>query len=123
MHPHHPTDTPSLLSASADAAMVAREELSVSELLESYIDRVQQRDDAVRAWAHLDLDAARKAAALADAATSHGPLHGVIVGVKDMIDTADMPTEYGSPIYKGHRPKKDAACVQRLREAGAIVLG
>ena len=123
MHPHHPTDTPSLLSASADAAMVAREELSVSELLESYIDRVQQRDDAVRAWAHLDLEAARKAAALADAATSHGPLHGVIVGVKDMIDTADMPTEYGSPIYKGHRPKKDAACVQRLREAGAIVLG
>jgi len=50
-------------------------------------------------------------------------LHGLAVGVKDVIDTADMPTEYGSPIYSGHRPQRDAACVQRLKAAGAIILG
>src|SRR5207245_1498329 len=58
-----------------------------------------------------------------DRPSAPGPLHGLPVGVKDVIDTADMPTEYGSPIYKGHRPKADAEVVRRLKRAGAIVLG
>ena len=52
-----------------------------------------------------------------------GPLHGLPVGVKDIIDTADMPTGYGSPIWRGHRPVRDAACVALVREAGGVVLG
>ncbi|MCB0186736.1 MAG: hypothetical protein KDE31_20860, partial [Caldilineaceae bacterium] len=52
-----------------------------------------------------------------------GPLHGVPVGIKDIFDTVDMPTCYGSPIYSGHRPAADAATVALLREAGAIILG
>src|SRR6185436_9780034 len=50
-------------------------------------------------------------------------LHGVPVGIKDVIDTADMPTEYNSPIYRGHQPKWDAACVTLLRRAGCVILG
>src|ERR687896_260505 len=52
-----------------------------------------------------------------------GPLQGVPVGMKDIIDTHDMPTEYGSPIYKGHRPVNDAACVALTRKAGGVVMG
>ena len=61
--------------------------------------------------------------ASATARPARGPLHGIPVGVKDVIDTADMPTAYGSPIYAGHRPERDADCVAWLREAGAVVLG
>ena len=52
-----------------------------------------------------------------------GPLHGIPVGVKDIIDTADMPTAYGSPIHAGHRPSADATLVAKLREAGAVIMG
>ena len=51
------------------------------------------------------------------------PLHGVPVAVKDLIDTADLPTAYGSDIYRDHRPDRDAACVARLREAGGLIMG
>ena len=75
------------------------------------------------AWAHLDPEAALEQARARDAEPPRSPLHGVPVGVKDIIDTADLPTEQGSPIYAGRRPDADAACVRRLREAGAVVLG
>jgi Asp-tRNA(Asn)/Glu-tRNA(Gln) amidotransferase A subunit family amidase len=68
---------------------------------------------------HLDRDAAMAAVDTAP----QGPLHGITIGVKDIIDTAGMPTEYGSPIYAGHRPRADAAAVAMLRDAGAIIMG
>ena len=77
----------------------------------------------MRAWAHLDAGAALAQARERDAEPPAGPLHGVPVGVKDIVDTADLPTERGSVIHAGRRPGADAACVARLRAAGAVILG
>ena len=77
----------------------------------------------MRAWAHLDPAAALAQARERDAQPPAGPLHGVPVGVKDIVDTADLPTERGSVIHAGRRPGADAACVARLRAAGAVILG
>jgi Asp-tRNA(Asn)/Glu-tRNA(Gln) amidotransferase A subunit family amidase len=78
----------------------------------------------VRAWAFVDSDnAIRQARRLDRLRGPRGLLHGIPVGIKDVIDTADMPTQYNSPIYRGHRPRGDADCVARLRAAGAIILG
>jgi hypothetical protein len=71
------------------------------------------------AWAFTDPERARAAARACDAAPRSGPLHGVPVGIKDVIDTCDMPTEYGSTIHRGHRPSRDAACVSLIRRAEA----
>ena len=91
------------------------------------LDRIAAREDEVQAWEHLDPDLALAQARDADAALrageASGPLHGVPVGVKDIIDTADMPTENGSPIFTGRRPDRDAPCVAALRSAGAVIMG
>jgi Asp-tRNA(Asn)/Glu-tRNA(Gln) amidotransferase A subunit family amidase len=88
------------------------------------LERVAERDPVVRGWTYLDPEAALAQARAADAAEEpRSPIHGVPVGIKDIIDTADMPTEYGSRIYAGNRPGTDATCVARLREAGAVILG
>jgi amidase len=98
-------------------------ELTATDAVRACIDRVQARDADVRAWVHWDPEPALAEARARDAEPPRGPLHGVPIGVKDMIDTADRPTEYGSPIFAGHRPAADAACVAALRAAGAVVLG
>jgi Asp-tRNA(Asn)/Glu-tRNA(Gln) amidotransferase A subunit family amidase len=79
----------------------------------------------LRAWVTIDRDAVLARARTLDAvdATHRGPLHGIPVGVKDIIDTTDLPTEYGSPIYAGYRPTQDAEVVARLRAAGALIVG
>jgi len=87
------------------------------------LDRIAARDEAVRAWEFVDAGGALACARERDRATQRGALHGLPVAIKDIMDTADMPTSYGSPIYAGHRPAADAACVAILRAAGAIVLG
>ena len=88
------------------------------------LERIAERDPQVRAWTCVDPESALAQARAADAEPEpRSPLHGVPVGVKDIIDTGDLPTEYGSPIYAGNRPDADAACVARLREAGAVILG
>src|SRR6185295_4726722 len=93
-------------------------------LVAACLERISERDDAVRAWAHIDAGGALAQARERDAAAAPlGPLHGVPVGVKDIVDTADLPTECGTPIYEGRRPGRDAACVARLRAAGAVVIG
>jgi amidase len=111
------------LSATEAARLLAARELSAEELVSSCLERIAAREPELRAWAHLDPEAALAAARERDREPSSGPLHGLPVGVKDVIDTADMPTAYGSPIYAGHRPERDADCVAWLREAGAVVLG
>ncbi len=91
--------------------------------MEACLRRVEERDAAVGAWEYLDPDAALRAARARDREPRRGPLHGIPVAIKDYIDTADMPTGYGSPIYSEHRPAADAACVALLREAGAVIMG
>ena len=91
--------------------------------MRSYLNRIAAREAEIHAWAWLEPDRALAAARAADAASPGLPLYGRAIGVKDVIDTADMPTAYGSPIYESHRPTWDAACVAALRAAGAIILG
>ena len=91
--------------------------------MRSCLERIEERDADVQAWQCLDEERTLEEARERDGEAPRSPLHGVPFGVKDLIDTADLPTAYGSPIYAGHRPRADAACVTRLRAAGAIVLG
>jgi len=87
------------------------------------LERIEVREPAVQAWAFIDRELAIAQARALDKAGAKGPLAGVPFGVKDIIDTVDMPTAYGSPIYEGHRPKRDAACVAIGRQAGGVVMG
>jgi Asp-tRNA(Asn)/Glu-tRNA(Gln) amidotransferase A subunit family amidase len=110
-------------SALALARAIAARELGVATLANALIERSEALDPALRAWAWFDAGAARAAARRFDGAAIRGPLHGVPIGVKDIIDTAGMPTGCGSPIYAGHTPGVDAACVALARAAGGWVLG
>ena len=114
---------PTKLGAREAAALIAEGRLTAVGLTEACLERIEARDGEVRAWAHLDPEAALAQARACDARAPAGPLHGVPVGIKDIMDTADMPTEYGSPIYRDHRPATDAICVARVRAAGGVVLG
>jgi Asp-tRNA(Asn)/Glu-tRNA(Gln) amidotransferase A subunit family amidase len=87
------------------------------------LDRIALREATVEAWAFLDPEAALARARARDRESVRGPLHGLPVGIKDIMDTADMPTAYGTPIYAGYRPRADAACVALLRAAGAVPIG
>jgi len=111
------------LGAAAAAAAIARKEITATALVQACLDRIAAREPVVGAWIHLDAEAALAQARARDAEAPRGPLHGVPIGVKDIIDTADMPTGYGSPIYAGKRPYWDAAAVSLMRRAGAIVIG
>ena len=98
---------------------------TVEAVARSLLDRIAVDDPTLRAWAHVDRDAVLAHARRLDrvAPPSRGPLHGIPIGVKDIFDTHDMPTEYGSPIYAGHRPKLDAASVAAARRLGMLPLG
>jgi Asp-tRNA(Asn)/Glu-tRNA(Gln) amidotransferase A subunit family amidase len=118
---------PDISDARACASAIRHGDISSLELVEACLARISAREDLIGAWAFLDADLARRRARFADDWRAQGlplgPLHGVPVGVKDVFDTADMPSEYGSPIHRGRRPERDAAAVARLRAAGAIVIG
>jgi Asp-tRNA(Asn)/Glu-tRNA(Gln) amidotransferase A subunit family amidase len=111
------------LSASAAARCLATREITAEQMARACLARIEAREAAVGAWIHLDPDAVLAQARQLDAGPVRGLLHGLPLGVKDLIDTADMPTAYGSPVYAGHRPRTDAACVALARAAGALVLG
>jgi len=96
---------------------------SALEVVEAALAGIALRDAELRAWEVVDPEFARRQARALDSGPVRGPLHGIPLGVKDIFDTADLPTAYGSPIYAGHRPAWDAACVAAARAAGAIVLG
>ena len=110
-------------SATEAARRIERGELTSEALVSECLERIAARDETVRAWAFLDRAQALAQARALDRGPRRGPLHGIPVGIKDVIDTADLPTEYNSPIYRGHRPKADAACVMELKRAGAVILG
>lgn len=84
---------------------------------------IEEREPQVQAWQYLDPDLAIAQARALDKHGPRGPLQGVPVGMKDIIDTADMPTEYGTAIHAGHRPHIDAACVALTRRAGGVIMG
>ncbi len=111
------------LSAAEIARRVAAHEVTAEAVVADCLERIAAREPLVRAFAHVDSELALRAARALDRGPIRGPLHGVPIGIKDVIDTADQPTEMGSPIYAGHRPACDAACVALLRAAGAIILG
>lgn len=111
------------LTAREAARLIAHGRITAEALVRACLERIGDREPTVHAWAYLDPDAAIRQARERDRTPPAGPLHGIPVGVKDIIDTADMPTEYGSPIYRGHYPGRDAACVARVRAAGAVILG
>jgi Asp-tRNA(Asn)/Glu-tRNA(Gln) amidotransferase A subunit family amidase len=114
---------PAMMGAAAAARAIREGRLTSEALTRACLDRIALRDPAVKAWSYLDPAAALRQARELDKRPSMGPLHGVPVGIKDMIDTRDMPTQHNSPIYAGHRPGQDAACVETLRAAGALILG
>ncbi len=111
------------LSAVALARQLARREIRCADLVRACLERIEAREAAVGAWSFLAADAALRQARVLDAGALRGPLHGLPLGVKDLIDTVDLPTAYGSPLYAGHQPAWDAACVASACSAGALVLG
>jgi Asp-tRNA(Asn)/Glu-tRNA(Gln) amidotransferase A subunit family amidase len=111
------------LSAAEAARRLEAGELTAEALAAACLERIAERDDAVRAWAFIHARQALAEARELDRGPRRSRLHGVPFGIKDIIDTESLPTEYGSPIYSGHRPRADAACVALLRRAGCLVLG
>lgn len=87
------------------------------------LDRIAVREPEVQAWQYLNPEQVIANARALDKSGKRGPLIGVPFGLKDIIDTCDMLTEYGSPIYKGHQPESDAACAALSRKAGAVLMG
>ena len=115
------------ITATEAATGLARGDFSAVDLISACLDRVAARENDVRAWAYIDPAGAMAEAEASDAARAAGaelgPLHGLPIGIKDIIDTADMPTENGSALFEGRRPNADADCVAALRAAGAIIMG
>lgn len=111
------------LSAGEAARRIAAGKLSSEELVTAHLDRIRQRDGEVQAWVYCNPEAALARARKVDRNKIQGPLAGVPVAFKDVIDTSDMPTGYNSPIYRDYTPHIDAACAAMVRHAGGIVLG
>ncbi len=111
------------LGAAQAATLLARRELKAEDLVRACLERVAERDDDIRAFVHTDAVSALAQARALDAGAVRGPLHGLPLGVKDLFDTADLPTGYGSAVYAHHRPVADAASVALCREAGGVLLG
>lgn len=110
------------LSATESVAKIEAGTLTAEALVRARLERIAEREPAVKAWAFLDPALALAQAKAADA-SKDGALRGVPVGVKDIIDTHDMPTGHNSPIFEGKVPFGDAACVALCRTANAVILG
>jgi Asp-tRNA(Asn)/Glu-tRNA(Gln) amidotransferase A subunit family amidase len=114
---------PARLGAVEAASAIAAGTLGVEEFLSALMARIDARDAEIRAWAYLDTEGAWSQARALDSHPATGPLHGVPVAVKDVIDVQGIPSAYGSPAFVANIPGRDAACVARLRRAGALILG
>jgi Asp-tRNA(Asn)/Glu-tRNA(Gln) amidotransferase A subunit family amidase len=111
------------LTATEAASAIAAGTLSSEALVRACLSRIEAREPEVGAWAWVDREKAIRQARERDRTRRSGVLHGVPVGIKDVFDTRDMPTQYNSPIYVDHRPGQDAAAVSLLRSSGAVILG
>ena len=115
------------LTALEAATRIREGAISSEALVSACLERIAETDPDIGAWAYLDTDLALEQARAMDRLRQTGRplgrLHGVPVGIKDIFDTADMPTECGTAIHKGRQPERDAAAVSRLKEAGAVIMG
>lgn len=111
------------LSATELIARISDGALTCERIARDCLARVETREPIVKAWSFIDPDLVLREAKALDARRANAPLRGVPVGIKDIIETADMPTQMGSPIYRGHRTSSDASCVAILRAAGALIFG
>ncbi|MDP6342856.1 MAG: amidase, partial [Alphaproteobacteria bacterium] len=115
------------LGAREAARLIADGEVTSEDLVTACLERISAREDEVRAWAHLQPELALQQARERDDQRSTGgplgPLHGVPVGIKDIFDTAQWPTENGAALDRGRQPETDSAVVDRLRAAGAVIMG
>ncbi|MDY7575582.1 amidase [Actimicrobium sp. CCI2.3] len=111
------------LPASELVRRISAREISAEAVVRAYTERILANDTRIHAWQFFDPTLALAQARACDAGSASGALHGLPIGVKDLMDTADMPSTYGSPIYAGHRPRTDAAVVALSRAEGAIVMG
>lgn len=111
------------LTATQIVAMIAAGKTTCEAVTRACLERIAAREPQVQAWQYLNPEQVIAQAQTLDRSSKRGPLFGVPFGAKDIIDTCDMPTEYGSPIYKGHQPRNDAACVALSRKAGGLLLG
>lgn len=111
------------LSAVEVREAVLRGELSCEQVARACLDRIAAREPHINAWVYCDPDRVIAEARALDRSTSPGLMKGVPIGVKDVINTFDMPTQMGSPIYRNYQPPADAACVALLRSQGAIIIG
>ena len=112
-----------LLSFVEAAEGIARGKFTSVDLVTACLERIRTREGKVRAWAWLDPDQALAQAGACDQRPATTPLHGIPVGVKDIINTVDMPTCYGSRVYEGHYPAEEAECIRLLKRAGAVIMG
>ena len=115
------------LSAADALARLREGEIGCEELVRSCLRRIEETEPTVRAWAHLDPEHALHQARAADGhrrgGADPGPLHGLPVGVKDIFDTREWPTECGTPLMTGRQPRSDAHVVSQLKVAGAVIMG
>jgi len=111
------------LGAAAAIALLRDGAITSEALVRACLDRIARDEPDLHAWACLDPDRALAEARTVDSKGRPPPLHGLPVGIKDIIDTADAPTECGTPLYRGRRPSRDAACVAAIRSGGGVVLG
>lgn len=123
MSQHDLTDALHKLTASDIARTIHAGKATCEDVARACLARIEAREPAVQAWQYLNPDQVIAAARALDKRGGGGPLYGVPFGIKDIIDTCDMPTEYGSPIYRGHQPASDAACVALSRQAGGLLMG
>lgn len=112
-----------LLSATQAAEKIAAGETTSLAIVEDCLARIAAREPDIRAWAFIDPELARRQARARDQEVRRSAFHGLPIGIKDIFDTFDMPTAYGSSIYKGFRPAIDTAIVGLLRRAGLVILG
>ena len=111
------------LTATEIVAAVTSGRATCEAVVRACLDRIALREPDVQAWNYLDPVQVIEYARVLDRSGRRGPLIGVPFGAKDIIDSCDMPTECGSPIYRGHRPRADAACIALSRKAGAVLMG
>lgn len=115
------------LSAAAAAEGQRAGRFSSEALVKAYWARIVESEPTLKAWAWINpdlaLEQAREADRIRKAGLATGPLHGVPVGLKDIVETRDMPTQRGTPIFDGYQSGRDARLVERLREAGAVIMG
>lgn len=111
------------LSASQAAQALGKREIKATDLLLACLDRIGQRESMIKAWVSLGKENALARARELDKGAIGGLLHGLPIGVKDLYDTFDLPSSYGSPIYGNHYPATDAVSVALMRQAGGIILG